>query len=286
MENNSFRDYLKHSERIKKNIKRKQKKLNFLGHLEDLLAGDIELNEAQALANPKTDLEVLREALDNNRLNLDKELLEVLAGAYSNGTGSEERHRWQDKVILSEIPHGAYVLDLGCGQGELLGKLISQMGVHGQAVEVDPEAAMAAMELGVPVLNIDISEVLDDFRDKSFDFVILESTIQTLKDPMGVLSQMLRVGKRCIVSFPNFGYWQTRFDLATKGRMPVTSSLPYQWYDTPNIRVLTITDFMDWARQYNVEVSKAYGISGGRIGPITERDNLITEEALMFISRP
>ncbi|MDR1051139.1 MAG: methionine biosynthesis protein MetW [Deltaproteobacteria bacterium] len=229
---------------------------------------------------------VLREALDNDRLDLGDELLAVLSSAYGNGDGpSEERRRWQDGVILDWISPGSYVLDLGCGHGELLGKLIAEMGVHGQAVEVDPEAAMDAMELGVPVLNIDISEVLGDFRDKSFDFVILESTVQTLRDPMGVLGQMLRVGKRCVVSFPNFGHWRTRRDLAATGRMPVTSSLPFQWYDTPNIRVLTVKDFLDWARRYDVTVDKAYGYCGGRVRPIAERDNLVTEEALMFISR-
>jgi methionine biosynthesis protein MetW len=152
-------------------------------------------------------------------------------------------------------------------------------------VEVDPEAAMAAMELGVPVLNIDLSEVLDDFSDQSFDFVILESTIQTLKDPIRVLDEMLRVGKRGIVSFPNFGHWKIRFDLATEGRMPVSPSLPYQWYDTPNIRVLTLTDFMDWCRANQVKVTAAYGLSGGKISPISEKDNLVTEEALFFLER-
>jgi methionine biosynthesis protein MetW len=234
----------------------------------------------------QADREASRGALSSGILELDKGLLDLLTRVYSNSASSVEvRHRWQDRVILNEIPRGAYVLDLGCGRGELLGQLIREMGVHGQAVEVDSEAAMAAMELGVPVLNSDISEVLGDFEDQSFDFVILESTIQTLKDPMGVLSEVLRVGRRCIVSFPNFGHWQTRFDLAAKGRMPVTPSLPYQWYDTPNIRVLTITDFMDWCRQYEVKITAAYGLSGGQVTPITERDNLVTEEALMFISR-
>ncbi|MDR0354285.1 MAG: methionine biosynthesis protein MetW [Deltaproteobacteria bacterium] len=229
---------------------------------------------------------IVRNALLEGRLNLDADLLNALARAESEPEQSANRNRrWQDGVILNEIPRGAYVLDLGCGEGQLLGRLINEMNVHGQAVEVDPEAAMAAMEHGVPVLNIDISEALGDFRDQSFDFVILESTIQTLKDPMGVLSQMLRVGKRSIVSFPNFGHWRTRVDLAAKGRMPVTPSLPYQWYDTPNIRVLTISDFMDWCRRNAIVVTAAYGISEGKVGPLVEADSLITEEALMFIHR-
>lgn len=232
------------------------------------------------------DLEILEKAVAENRVNLDPALLEALLGVNGDTTTSLEiRYRWQDKVIVSEIPRGAYVLDLGCGRGELLGQLIREMDVHGQAVEVDPEAAMAAMELGVPVLNIDLSEVLGDFKDQSFDYIILESTVQTLKDPMSVLSEMLRVGKRSVVSFPNFGHWRTRVDVASTGRMPVTQSLPYQWYDTPNIRVLTLSDFMDWCRIYNVNVLSAHGLINGRIRTITEKDNLMVEEALMFISK-
>ncbi|MDR2367705.1 MAG: methionine biosynthesis protein MetW [Deltaproteobacteria bacterium] len=232
-------------------------------------------------------LAVLERAVSRDRVNLDPGLLEEISRVYpeTQDMAGEARHRWQDRVIVSEIPKGAYVLDLGCGTGELLGQLIGGMGVHGQAVEVDPEAAMVAMEHGVPVLNIDISEVLSDFSDQSFDYVILESTIQTLKDPMNVLSEVLRVGKRCVVSFPNFGHWRTRYDLAVKGRMPVTESLPYQWYDTPNIRVLTFSDFMDWCAKKRVNILASYGLVNGSVRTITEKDNLMVKEALMFISQ-
>jgi methionine biosynthesis protein MetW len=236
--------------------------------------------------NSHPDLAILEKALSENRLNFDPQLLQALAQVYDQSASSlAPRYRWQDRVIVKEIPRGAYVLDLGCGRGELLGQLIKEMEVHGQAVEVDPEAAMAAMELGVPVLNIDLSEVLGDFSDQSFDYIILESTIQTLKDPLMVLDQMLRVGKRSVVSFPNFGHWRTRYDLAVKGRMPVTESLPFQWHDTPNIRVLTLSDFMDWCLSQGVKVLAAYGLINGQVQPITEKDNLIVKEALMFISR-
>jgi methionine biosynthesis protein MetW len=218
---------------------------------------------------------------------LDLGLLELLSSIQGEGcTSSEDRRRWQDKVILNAIPKGSYVLDLGCGRGELMGRLIKEMNVHGQAVEVDPEAAMAAMDLGVPVLNMDLSDIIADFSDGSFDFVILESTIQTLKEPLRVLETMLRVGKKIIVSFPNFGHWRLRLDLATKGRMPVSPSLPYQWYNTPNIRVLTLSDFMDWAKVNNVTISSAYGLNSGRIAPITQLDNLLAEEVLLFLERP
>jgi methionine biosynthesis protein MetW len=216
----------------------------------------------------------------------DPALVDLLTRLYGgSGSSSESRHRWQDRVIVGEIAAGSYVLDLGCGRGELMGLLIKESGVHGQAVEVDTEAAMAAMELGVPVLNMDLADILGDFSDRSFDYVILESTIQTLKDPMTVLSEMLRVGERGIVSFPNFGHWRLRFDLAAKGRMPVSQSLPYQWYDTPNIRVLTLSDFMDWARATGVKVSASYGLHNGQVTPITEKDNLVAEEVLLFLEK-
>jgi methionine biosynthesis protein MetW len=218
---------------------------------------------------------------------IDQGLLELLSSLPADPPSSNEaRHRWQDRVILNEIPPGSYVLDLGCGRGELMSRLINEMNVHGQAVEVDPEAAMAAMDLGVPVLNMDLSEILGDFVDDGFDYVILESTIQTLKEPLRVLDEMLRVGKKSLVSFPNFGHWRLRLELSTKGRMPVSPSLPYMWYNTPNIRVLTLSDFMDWARENKVNISAAYGLNSGRIAPITEKDNLLAEEVLLFLERP
>ncbi|MDR3204184.1 MAG: methionine biosynthesis protein MetW [Deltaproteobacteria bacterium] len=216
---------------------------------------------------------------------LDPGLIELLTLVQTSPAQREDAYRWQDKIIFNHIPKGSYVLDLGCGRGQLLSNLIKELDVRGQGVEVDPEAAMGAMELGVPVLNIDVSEVLGDFRDQSFDFVILESTIQTLKEPIAVLDEMLRVGRRGVVSFPNFGHWRIRFYLSTRGRMPVSSSLPYYWYDTPNIHLLTFLDFMDWCRFNHVRVAEAYGLNDGSISPISERDNLMAEEVLVFLSR-
>jgi methionine biosynthesis protein MetW len=193
--------------------------------------------------------------------------------------------RWQDKVILGEIAPGSTVLDLGCGRGELLGKLIIDMGVKGQAVEVDPESAMAAMELGVPVLNLDLNEVLGDFPDLSFDCVILESTLQTLKEPLRVMSEILRVGRRAIVSFPNFGHWRVRLDLAIRGRMPVTPGLPYGWFDTPNIHLFTLADFLDWCQGNQVKVAPGFALVDGQVQPLGEDSNLSAEEVLVFLEK-
>ncbi|MDR1084866.1 MAG: methionine biosynthesis protein MetW [Deltaproteobacteria bacterium] len=195
------------------------------------------------------------------------------------------RRRWQDRVILGEIVPGSTVLDLGCGRGELMGCLIGEMGAKGQAVEVDPEAAMAAMELGVPVLNLDLNEVLGDFPDSSFDYVILESTLQTLKAPLKVMNEILRVGRRGIVSFPNFGHWRVRLDLAVRGRMPVTQGLPYGWYDTPNIHLFTLSDFFDWCKESQVKADPGFALADGQIQPLSEESNISAEEVLVFLEK-
>ncbi|MDR2613619.1 MAG: methionine biosynthesis protein MetW [Deltaproteobacteria bacterium] len=193
--------------------------------------------------------------------------------------------RWQDQVILAGIDRGAYVLDLGCGRGELLARLTEELGVLAQGVEVDPDAAMTAMEAGVPVLNIDLSLVLGDFGDLSFDYVILESTLQTLQRPSEVLSEMLRVGRRGVVSFPNFGHWRVRLDLASRGRMPVTPGLPYGWHDTPNIHLFTLDDMLDFCRASGVKVVSAWGLCDGEIRAVGPLDNLVTEEAILFLEK-
>ncbi|MDR1314835.1 MAG: methionine biosynthesis protein MetW [Deltaproteobacteria bacterium] len=203
----------------------------------------------------------------------------VNAGAAPRG------ERWQDQVILSAVEPGAYVLDLGCGRGELLARLTGELGVKGQGVEVDPEAAMTAMEAGVPVLNVDLSLVLGDFGDKSFDYVILESTLQTLSKPLEVIFEMLRVGRRGIVSFPNFGHWRVRLDLAARGRMPVTPDLPYGWHDTPNIHLFTLDDILDVCEANDLRIVSAWGLCGGEIRPVGTSDNLVTEEAILFLER-
>ncbi|MDR2946075.1 MAG: methionine biosynthesis protein MetW [Candidatus Adiutrix sp.] len=217
-------------------------------------------------------------------LNIDPALVaRVLELMSSHEATPNLNGRWQDQVILEVMPREVSVLDLGCGDGELLATLIRTLDIRGQGVELDPMAVLKSIDRGVPVLNLDLDCGLVDFADQSFDYVILESTLQTLKAPMAVLTEMLRIGRRGIVSFPNFGHWRVRFDLAMRGRMPMTRGLPYGWHDTPNIHLFTLADFYDWCGAHRVSVTEAYGLTDGRVHPLSAEDNLTAEEALLFL---
>lgn len=192
--------------------------------------------------------------------------------------------RWQDDLIARGIPKGAAVLDLGCGGGELLDRLIRERGVRGQGIELDPGQVMACVGCGVPVFQSDLDEGLNGFPDGRFDAVVLEETIQTLRKPVAVLSEMLRVGRVGIVSFPNFGHWRVRLALTLHGRMPVTERLPYRWHNTPNIHLCTLDDFLDWAREAGVKVERGFVLADGAVRPLAEGDNLHAEEVLLFLA--
>ncbi|MBN2289365.1 MAG: methionine biosynthesis protein MetW [Candidatus Glassbacteria bacterium] len=191
--------------------------------------------------------------------------------------------RWDHEEIERIITPGSLVLDLGCGNGELLFRLVQSKGVRGQGVELDPEKVFECVEKGVSVFQTDLDEGLKGFPDDSFDFVILEETLQTVHQPVRVLAEMLRVGKQGVVSFPNFGYWRVRLELAFGGRMPVIESLPYQWYDTPNIHLFTIDDFLAWTAQAGAEITEARVLAEGKVRPLQAGDNLFAREALMVV---
>jgi methionine biosynthesis protein MetW len=193
--------------------------------------------------------------------------------------------RWQDDLIEKEIPKRASVLDLGCNDGLLLGRLSAKRRARVQGIELDTDSVGRCVERGVPVIHADLDAGLGGFLDKSFDYVILEETLQTLHRPVFVLGEMLRVGRRGIVSFPNFGYWRVRLQLAATGRMPVTERLPYKWHDTPNIHLLTLDDFKSWARSGGIRVVKGYVLADGLVREMGKDDNLIAEEALLVLEQ-
>src|SRR5450756_618780 len=147
------------------------------------------------------------------------------------------------KLIEDLVPHGSTVLDLACGDGELLSQLIRDKGVRGSGVDVSQEAVEACVAKGLSVFHGDLDEGLADYADGSFDVVILSLSLQQLRRPQMVVREMVRVGKLAIVSFPNFAHWAVRGALLVHGRMPISRELPYQWYDTPNIHLCTVKDF-------------------------------------------
>ena len=168
------------------------------------------------------------------------------------------------QVIADLVPAGARVLDLGCGSGELLALLRDRKGCTGYGVEIDDANVLACHRRGVNVIQLNLEEGLALFEDRSFDVVLQLETLQHLRNTEKMLRETARVGRIGIVSFPNFAHWPNRLHVVG-GRMPVTRALPYQWYDTPNIRVGTYADFEVLARRDGLAILDAFGIQSGRV---------------------
>ncbi len=159
-------------------------------------------------------------------------------------------------LVLKEVDRGSRVLDLGCGDGVLLHLLQREKNVQGSGVEISEEGVTLCVEKGLYCYQGDIDEGLADYGDESFDYVLLNQTIQNTKHPHLVMEEVLRIGKRVILSFPNFGHIRTRLDLLLNGTMPVHRLLPYAWYESPNIHLLTIKDFRIMAKEFPFKIVK------------------------------
>ena len=160
-------------------------------------------------------------------------------------------------LITAWVEPGHRVLDLGCGDGTLLRHLIESRGVRGVGVEIDDANILAAIRNGINVLQGNLEKGLDEFADQSFDHVILSRTLQTVRYTEGILREMLRVGREAVVSFPNFAYWKNLRSVLD-GRMPVSEDLPYQWYDSPNVRFFTLLDFEALCQQMGLIVRERH----------------------------
>jgi methionine biosynthesis protein MetW len=187
------------------------------------------------------------------------------------------------EIVARLVPEGSRVLDLGCGNGELLTYLRDARGCSGYGIEIDDANVHACLQRGVDVIQLNLEEGLAMFADRSFDVVLQLDTMQHLRNAERMLRETARVGRAGIVSFPNFAHWPNRVRVVT-GRMPVTKALPYEWYDTPNIRVGTHADFEVLARKIGLTVLDAFGIERGEV--VRRWPNLLASVAVFKFQGP
>jgi homoserine O-acetyltransferase len=199
--------------------------------------------------------------------------------------GRTNRMRVDYEVIESLIEPNSTVLDIGCGDGELLANLALDRNVKGEGIELDQDLMLACVGRGLPIVQHDIEQGLESYADKSYDYVILSQTVQTVKNAEKVFTELLRVGRKVIVSFPNFAHWRSRVQLFFLGRAPVTEQLPFNWHNSPNIHCLSLDDFDDFCRTLGVKVEKRIPLIKTRLSPVRVAPNLFAEQVIYVTSR-
>lgn len=191
-------------------------------------------------------------------------------------------------IITEIIESSSKVLDLGCGSGGLLKLLKDKKQVQGIGVEINQDNVIKCIEKGLSVIQGDIDEGLKEYPDKSYDYVILNQTLQSTQNTEYVINEMLRVGKKCVVSFPNFAYWRVRSQLFFGGKMPRSKMLPFEWYNTPNIHLLTVKDFFDFTKQKNIKILDYKFMTRAKVkNSILHKvlSNFLAEEVIFVISK-
>jgi len=187
------------------------------------------------------------------------------------------------RKIVDLVRPGSSVLELGCGDGTLLSLLVLEKGVRGQGLERDEQAIYQCVARGLSVFHGDIDTGLSEYGDKSFDYVIFDQSIQQVRQPDCVLGESLRVGREVIVAFPNFAYWPSRLQICLRGRTPVTPSLPYAWYDSPNLHFLSISDFTGYCRRRGIPILNSIVLGRERV--VRVLPNLFGETGIFLIAQ-
>ena len=192
------------------------------------------------------------------------------------------------KIISNLLPIQSRVLDVGCGDGALIEVLIKQKSIDARGIELEENKVKQCISKGLSVIQGNAETELSQFPDKAFDFVVLSQTLQAFYQPENVLNELLRIGKKVIISIPNFGYWQVRTSLLFFGKMPVTKSLPDSWYTTPNLHMCSIKDFYQFCDKKKIKMDKIIGINNEKISSINrinlEMKNLLSEVGIFLIS--
>ncbi|MFB1011773.1 MAG: methionine biosynthesis protein MetW [Thiopseudomonas sp.] len=191
------------------------------------------------------------------------------------------------EIIQQWIPENSRVLDLGCGDGELLAWLNANKNVTGYGLEIDPDKINACLEKGVNVVEQNLDLGLGNFASNSFDVVVMTQALQVVHYPDRILQEMLRVGRTCIITFPNFGHWRCRWYLATRGRMPVSDFMPYTWYNTPNIHFCTFKDFEALCKEMQMQVLDRLAVDNQHRDHLGNRllPNLLGEIGIYRVTR-
>jgi len=195
------------------------------------------------------------------------------------------RIRVDYEVIESLIEPNSTVLDIGCGDGELLANLTADKNIKAEGIELDQDLVSVCVNRGISIIQHDVEQGLENYTDKSYDYVILSQTVQTVKDPENVLNELLRVGRKVIVSFPNFAHWSCRAQLIFRGGAPVTRQLPFDWCRSPNIHCLSLKDFDQFCRRLGVKVEKKIPLIKTRLSPVRVAPNLFAEQVIYVTSR-
>ena len=195
------------------------------------------------------------------------------------------RLRVDYELIESLIDPQSRVLDIGCGNGDLLARLVHDKGITALGIEVEQDLIVECINRGVSVVQHDIEKGLSCCADNSFDYVVLSQTLQTLRHPESVFRELLRIGRKVIVSFPNFAYWRSRLQLALTGKAPVTSSLPYSWYDSPNIHFLSLSDFDDFCKGIGARVLRRIPLVRNKPIPVRFLPNIFAEQVIYLTTR-